>query len=529
MNLSQLMQGLFKGEQISVNTSQGSTTETGAALMARIRALTPGQIISGEVIESGEDFIRLLVGGNTKESFQLSAKLTQNITFPKGKHVLFEVKNNGKVLSLSPLYENVDSGANVSKAIEAAGLAVKEETVRLVQHLMEQGMPIDRESVAAAYQDMTAFKDVPLQDILDLYKLGLPVTKENLEQLATYKEQTHQLTSAMQTIAEQLESQMVSMMENGNTDKAMQLMKDVLEALGLWKEENGTKDAVPARELVPQADDNTKTFVPAEGAAMTEKEGIVSQERFGKESVPGGKQGEVNALTERLWSALQAKDTEAFAGILKESAGKELLTDLLTRELFLAPDEVEDKGQVREKIKKLYEFVSETEGKLKALQLTDTKVFDTISNTKQNVQFLNQLNEMYAYIQIPLKLGESEANGDLYVYSNKRNLSSADGEITAFLHLDMKNLGPVDVFVSLKNNAVKTKFSVAEEEMIDFLYEHMDILNARLQKRGYEVSANVVQMQGTDTEEKAGNVMEMILEEKANIPAFAHYSFDARA
>jgi len=227
MNLSQLMQGLFKNEQIPVNISQVSTAETSAALMARIRALTPGQIISGEVVESKDGLIKLLIGGNKQENFMLSAKMTQNISLPKGKHVFFEVKNNGKVLSLSPLYENVNNGANISKAIEAAGLAVNEDTVQLVQHLMEQGMPIDRESVTTIYQEMTTFQEVPLQDILDLHKLGLPVTKENLEQIASYKEQTHQLTGAVQTIAEQLGEQIVSLVQEGNVDKAMQLMKTV--------------------------------------------------------------------------------------------------------------------------------------------------------------------------------------------------------------------------------------------------------------------------------------------------------------
>ena len=107
--------------------------------------------------------------------------------------------------------------------------------------------------------------------------------------------------------------------------------------------------------------------------------------------------------------------------------------------------------------------------------------------------------------------------------------SAKDGEITAFLRLDMQNLGPVDVYVSLRNSAVRTKFTVADDEMIDFLYGHMDILNARLEKRGYSVSASVVEKQDQETNDKIGNVMEHILEENSNIPAFAHYSFDARA
>lgn len=523
MNLSQLMQGLFKNEQIPVNTSQVSTAETSAALMARIRALTPGQIISGEVVESKDGLIKLLIGGNKQENFMLSAKMTQNISLPKGKHVFFEVKNNGKVLSLSPLYENVNNGANISKAIEAAGLAVNEDTVQLVQHLMEQGMPIDRESVTTIYQEMTTFQEVPLQDILDLHKLGLPVTKENLEQIASYKEQTHQLTGAVQTIAEQLGEQIVSLVQEGNVDKAMQLMKTVLDGLGKLTE--GDK-------VLPQETTGKNQVITADEKPVAETvadRDVLLNNVSAKQSAGNTATEPQSLFPQRLLNALQNNDIATFTTILKEVDGKSILKEALQQELLFTPEEMEDKSQVKDKIKKLYDFVAETEGKLKSLQLTDTKVFDTVGNTKQNLQFLNQVNEMYAYIQVPLKMGESDVNGELYVYSNKKNLSAADGEITAFLRLDMKNLGPVDVFVSLKNNAVKTKFSVADDEMIDFLYEHMDILNARLQKRGYNVSASIVEKQGEDNEEKTGSVLEQILEEKSNIPAFAHYSFDARA
>lgn len=49
----------------------------------------------------------------------------------------------------------------------------------------------------------------------------------------------------------------------------------------------------------------------------------------------------------------------------------------------------------------------------------------------QNVNFLNQMNQMYAYIQLPFKLSESNAHGELYVYSNKRNLAQKEGEVSA--------------------------------------------------------------------------------------------------
>jgi flagellar hook-length control protein FliK len=150
----------------------------------------------------------------------------------------------------------------------------------------------------------------------------------------------------------------------------------------------------------------------------------------------------------------------------------------------------------------------------------------TVQNLNQNVQFLNQMNQMYAYIQLPLKLAESNAHGELYVYSNKKHLAGNDGEVTALLHLDMEHLGPVDVYVRMKESNVSTNFYIADEEMLDFLYEHMDMLTERLAKRGYQMSYHLT-VKGE--QEGGGNsTFKELLQENSNIPTLVNYSFDVR-
>lgn len=38
-----------------------------------------------------------------------------------------------------------------------------------------------------------------------------------------------------------------------------------------------------------------------------------------------------------------------------------------------------------------------------------------------NVEFMNQVNQMYTYAQIPLKMSGQHASGELFVYTNKRH------------------------------------------------------------------------------------------------------------
>ncbi len=91
----------------------------------------------------------------------------------------------------------------------------------------------------------------------------------------------------------------------------------------------------------------------------------------------------------------------------------------------------------------------------------------------------------------------SEATGDLFVYTNKKNLAEKEGNVSALLHLDMKNLGPIDVYASLSpGNNVFTKFYLPDESMIDFINDNIHILNERLEGRGYSIKAEVTKNDG---------------------------------
>ena len=65
------------------------------------------------------------------------------------------------------------------------------------------------------------------------------------------------------------------------------------------------------------------------------------------------------------------------------------------------------------------------------------------------------------------------------------------------LHLDMDHLGPIDVYVKLNKKNVSTNFILESEELLNFVYSHIDELNERLEKLGYsthfemKVSENV--------------------------------------
>ena len=136
---------------------------------------------------------------------------------------------------------------------------------------------------------------------------------------------------------------------------------------------------------------------------------------------------------------------------------------------------------------------------------------------------MNQLNQMYSYVQLPMKLRGENAHGDLYVYTNKKNLAKKDGNVSAFLHLDMEHLGMVDVYVAMERGRINTNFYLADEKSLDLLEQNIDTLTKRLTEKGYQADAKLM------LKEESGNVMEEIIRADKNISVISELSFDVRA
>ena len=192
----------------------------------------------------------------------------------------------------------------------------------------------------------------------------------------------------------------------------------------------------------------------------------------------------------------------------------------------LRPEELAVPGKVEELYRRLDRQLKGLASALENAGQTGSEAFRATASMSQNVDFLQQLNQMYSYVQLPLRLQQRDAHGDLYVYTNKKNLAKKDGNVSALLHLDMEHLGPVDVYVAMQNNKVNTKFYLQDDEMIDFMAAHMDILTERLRKRGYDCSYAM-----TTREEKQGETtkggLEPLLKQERGV-MLSRYAFDVR-
>ncbi len=171
---------------------------------------------------------------------------------------------------------------------------------------------------------------------------------------------------------------------------------------------------------------------------------------------------------------------------------KGLLKNIITNSFAMEPKEVTKPGE----ISKLYERVlKQTEALERLVANFNNKAADTIktqtSQIKQNVNFMNSANEMYNFIQIPLKMYNQNTDSMLYVRQNKKASYEQGEEITAFLHFDMEYLGSTDVFISLKESKVGCKWNLASEDSMKLIEDNLDILTERLAKKGFSVTSEV--------------------------------------
>ena len=508
----------------------------GSALSARLLALLPGQMVQGEVVSMQGNQLQLLLGNE----MLLNATLESQVGINVGQLMSFQVKSNsGSLISLLPLSVNLTTDENVMKALNEAGLPVTDKTVEMVNTLMKEGMPIDKETLLNINKELMTFPETDVETIVQMERLKIPVTGENIAQFEAYKNYNHKIADGITELQNQLDA-LIHMGGNGEgtaVENPQEFLSRLLKFYGEGAEEITISEGIPK-----PVNDGTAASeaVETNPEALTEKNEILNSDEkqtflselkeigVSQKTITLFETGQIN--TKQLAALLQTENLsgEQLSKLFESKEFGKLLQNELTEQLLLKPEQIS-----KEKIEEYYTNLrNQTEKLLQILENTgraDTPAAKSLQNLNRNVDFLNQMNQMFTYVQLPLKMGEDAAHGDLYVYTNKKNLMKKDGNVSALLHLDMPHLGMVDVYVAMQAERVSTKFYLQDESVMDFIEEHMDVLTARLEKKGYQASAQVVLKEKEETENV---IMQEMLKQDKNIPEMSKIavrSFDVRA
>lgn len=221
----------------------------------------------------------------------------------------------------------------------------------------------------------------------------------------------------------------------------------------------------------------------------------------------------------------QLTDKSVITKLFSSEGMARLMKDSMEQQWLIKPEQLQNGDKINKLYEKLDSQISRMETVVKAAGMENTALTQAAADVRGNVDFMNHINQTYTYVQIPLKMNGQNASGELFVYTNKKNLAKdKDKELTAFLHLDLDNLGSTDVSVKMSGKNVDTNFYLDDDSSFELIQAHLPELEERLEKKGYQCRLTV------NHENRHVNFVEDFLKKDQPTAGQLHrYSFDMRA
>lgn len=562
-NTQNTLSGLSSSASVG-RTDMSSKTAEGA----QAGSLTVGSAISGQVIKVEGDTVYVKLPSEV-----LTAKLQEGVNLQTGQSVTFAVSGiSDKQITLQALFQNSAQTQVLGKALEQAGIAQTADSLSMVDAMMREGMSVDKNSLWQMYRQVLDHPQTTGENIVLMNRLQIPVNDLTAAQFQNLQNANGQLAQAANALTDSLFAEFADMAaqspqeaasfmkelvlllgESSQTEAGQEVPGDVQPADGNQQPAAGNStgqteaagDRVAGQPAGGQAAENgVDARLAFDGQVQAESDGrqvqaetdsgrlqgpnaeklstdgqVVSSETAENSSQPG-----VDSLAELMKSDLFTKgDTRQLLRLFSSKEFRNLLTEQMKENFLLKPEMVADKEEVEQFFTKLREQVSRLAQTVSEAGKAQTQLFTQTNQLRENLDFLHQLSQTMQYVQLPLRMAGQETTGELYVYANKKGLTKEDS-ISAFLHLDMEHLGPVDVYVAMQNRKLNTHFYLQDDAMIDFIQAHIHLLNERLEQKGYQMQTEVSQK---DTPSKVTEEMRKDQEEES--VCINQYSFDVRA
>ena len=611
--------------QYNRNISSGTEELKAASGMQKVvstmEELSSGSVFEGTVssVKNGKVTLALSDGQT------ITARLSGKVPLSQGTPMFFQVKSNdGATIEIKP-YTGAGSGGNpiLTNALTEGTVPVTERNLAMVDAMMKEQMPIDKQSLLNMARIANMNPGVNITTVVSMTKLGIPVSPEMAAQFANYMTDEHAILQEMDQAMNELADLAGS--SDLTPDQAVQMNQKIVTIL--LPEQTVTGAPVNAEGQIETGGQTTAEGqivtggqITAEGqivtGGQTTAEGqILTDGRLGAEeqtvngeqtttagqAIQEGTGGQAlgDVLSEQQFSSLgrllqnipslvestklfpeameqdifidtledesvaqnlmiegaawEAADgktaldknltvsdflrtvsqilsenngmaSQSIQNLLGSDADKSLLRNVMEQQWLIRPEELKQEKKISQLYEKLEQQMKQVEDALKEAGVTKNSFLDTAAEVRGNIEFMNQLNQAYTYVQVPLKMSGQNANGELYVYTNKKNLRDPDAELSAFLHLDLEHLGSTDVSVKMQHRNVKTNFYLADDASYDLVEKYLPVLEQKLKDKGYQCTITM-----TKEEKKVSFGDDFLRKDMPQTGTLHRYSFDVRA
>lgn len=431
------------------------------------------------------------VGELFKEAVTNASEGTNPFTGMSAQDVVKEVLALIDTESLETIFpENVTVAGSFAEGQIAAG--------QVPEQIAQEGLPIAEETEGAAAnseisEEAVQTSQAPIQEATQSVAASVRNAVEGFisdikdmftpEQTGEINEALSLSSSEQASLSTDLQNILILAGESADIHEPLnpaQIMAQVKQLVNEYPPENVkvvAADISEYSEQTAEGGDETKLL----SAAQSDIDNLSQANADGKTVIAGREQ--------QIAQSVKAQITDKLNDLLKSDGFVKLVKDSVKAQMSIKPQDVAQSGKIEELYEKIVRTSSKITEMMESVQRGDSAVAKAAGALTDNVNFMNQLGEFVSYVQLPLKMAGEDANGELYVYSKKKNLSDNDGNYSALLHLDMEHLGPMDIYVTMKDHTkVTTNFYLQTEELLDFIEQHIDMLTKRLQEKGYDAS-----------------------------------------
>lgn len=523
-------------------------TSAGNALLQNMLA---GDTFTGKVMSIKDGMaLLMLAGGNL-----VNAHISNGSSVSAGQNLTFLVEQNTQQnISIKPLNINEQQAFLINKALDAAGYSPNDSNIQVVKELIHMNMPIDAAMIEKMITSANEFPQANLKTIANLIRLEMPVTQDNIMQFEAYSNYQNSISSELNSMGEQFSqlftnivgseatvqngatannealAENLAKLQNFNMQQAS-MLNDIVNTLyqnTAYQDvsyEGGLQEAVLSQPLHQVLSDEQMQTIESTIHQLL-SESPENEQLQTISNALGEKSLTTNQLLSNLTLLLKNNPEWAskFSAFGEASIMEKLFSQMINETMKLTLADVVKEDGIKNYYKRLKQSLEKltSDGRDSALPQELSK---SMNEVKANIDFMNDLNKNMTYVQIPIQLKNSETNGELYVFTNKKALAKGADNVSAMLHLDMEHLGPIDIYVRLQNKNVSTNFCLESEELLDFVYAHIDKLDARLQALGYSTS---FEMKLNEPEDKF-NFVEDFVEKDISKNSTSQFILDIRA
>lgn len=558
-----------KGSVTSAAKGTGSdsikiSSSTGSELSSL--ELKAGQTLRGEVIDLRFNEVKIMLEPGKQV---ITAKLSGEIPIAIGQTAEFLITEDAtdKITLKFILPENqLFLDLTIQKALIASGLPMTERNKEIVLELLKNQLPIDKTTLQTLAKALIKNQEASPQTLVMMQKHHIPITTSSIRQFEAYKSGNHSLLNEMKVITMKISelltqktSEQTNLVQSKNSTILAMPSNDIPQ--GTWEHvdqqqppnitSNQWKETILNDVLQTLKETDLKTVLGKEELTLLSRNlevkikenpelTTVQQTEMVKtiqngtipfaqvkhlidQHYPANPMDNLQLPTNAL-SSVKEQDiviNQIFKTI--EETYFNLIEETVRRKWMLHPEELAKKEPLTEYYQNLHGDLAKLSSLMKPENEPLNILKEPVKNMQDNLQFMKTLNEIVSYVQLPLLLSNRETHGDLYVFNKKNALRNKKDILNVLIHLDMTELGPLNLHMKLEQERIQATFYLENEVSGKLISEHLPDLSSALSKKGYQFQARV------EKNNHKTDFIEDILEHDSPNSSVQRYSFDIRA